>query len=382
MSLKPAGDLDFGADSDPNVGEFAVSTMSSADLQNQLLPTPVPAVAAGTGVAAPAQAYQLPAALDWGAIAKGYLPIDFVFPGLTAGGLGMLAAPGGTGKSYMLLALAASVATGRALLPDWPDSEPAKVLIFFAEDPPDIVHNRLRHLYQSPWFTDADRALLQENMVVRPLVGEDCIVTHKPQFEQKWYRSQFAQAIEEEATTYKARLILLDPLRQFHTMDENDSGEMTELLKLLHGVAFRSKASIVFAHHTNKNATFQGAGDAQQAARGSSAITDNIRWQGNMVLMSEEEAKNFGVHSDKRRQFVRLVLSKSNYTQSVGDLWFQRRDGGILQPVTMEQVKLRGDLNFGVPDASSGASALSEDSQSHQPVSNRRARGKTTGGAS
>ena len=29
MSLKPAGDLDFGADSDPNVGEFAVSTMSS-----------------------------------------------------------------------------------------------------------------------------------------------------------------------------------------------------------------------------------------------------------------------------------------------------------------------------------------------------------------
>ena len=382
MSLKPAGDLDFGADSDPNVGEFAVSTMSSADLQNQLLSTPVPAVAAGTGVAAPAQAYQLPAALDWGAIAKGYLPIDFVFPGLTAGGLGMLAAPGGTGKSYMLLALAASVATGRALLPDWPDSEPAKVLIFFAEDPPDIVHNRLRHLYQSPWFTDADRALLQENMVVRPLVGEDCIVTHKPQFEQKWYRSQFAQAIEEEATTYKARLILLDPLRQFHTMDENDSGEMTELLKLLHGVAFRSKASIVFAHHTNKNATFQGAGDAQQAARGSSAITDNIRWQGNMVLMSEEEAKNFGVHSDKRRQFVRLVLSKSNYTQSVGDLWFQRRDGGILQPVTMEQVKLRGDLNFGVPDASSGASALSEDSQSYQPVSNRRSRGKTTGGAS
>ena len=382
MSLKPAGDLDFGADSDPNVGEFAVSTMSSADLQNQLLSTPVPAVAAGTGVAAPAQAYQLPAALDWGAIAKGYLPIDFVFPGLTAGGLGMLAAPGGTGKSYMLLALAASVATGRALLPDWPDSEPAKVLIFFAEDPPDIVHNRLRHLYQSPWFTDADRALLQENMVVRPLVGEDCIVTHKPQFEQKWYRSQFAQAIEEEATTYKARLILLDPLRQFHTMDENDSGEMTELLKLLHGVAFRSKASIVFAHHTNKNATFQGAGDAQQAARGSSAITDNIRWQGNMVLMSEEEAKNFGVHSDKRRQFVRLVLSKSNYTQSVGDLWFQRRDGGILQPVTMDQVKLRGDLNFGVPDASSGASALSEDSQSHQPVSNRRARGTTTGGAS
>lgn len=377
MSLKPAGDFDFGADPS-DVGEFAVSSMTPKDLQAQLLQsapnTPAPAVTA----------YQLPPALDWGAIAKGYVSIDFVFPGLTAGGLGMLAAPGGTGKSYMLLALAASVATGKPLLPDWPVAEPAKVLVFFAEDPPDIVHNRLRHLLQSTWFSDAERALLQANMVVRPLVGEDCILTHKPQFEQKWYRSAFAQAIESEATAFKARLILLDPLRQFHTMDENDSGEMTELLKLLHGIAFRSNASIVFAHHTNKNATFQGAGDAQQAARGSSAITDNIRWQGNMVLMSEEESKNFGVHTDKRKQFVRLVLSKSNYTQSVGDLWFQRQEGGILHPVTLEEVKLRGDLNFDVPAkpsaAAATAAAMQEDALPYRPGAARSVKVKTSSG--
>lgn len=185
--------------------------------------------------------------------------------------------------------------------------------------------------------------LLQENMVVRPLVGEDCI-THKPQFEQKWYRSQFAQTIEEEATTYKARLILLDPLRQFHTMDENDSRECRAVEVVAWGGVSQQGLYRVCAPYQPER-YLQGAERCAASGAWISAITDNIRWQGNMVLM-KEEAKNFGVHSDKRRQFVRLVLSKSNYTQSVGDLWFQRQDGGILQPVTMEQVKLRGDLNF------------------------------------
>lgn len=342
MSLKPAQDID-------DVGEFAVSSMSHSQAVAQLLvePDSEPAQAQQT----PAATYALPSVMDWSAIEHGFCHIDFVFPGLTSGGMGMLAAPGGTGKSYMLLALAASVAAGKPLLSDWPQCEPAKVLIFFAEDPPDIVHNRLRHLIRAPWFTPQDRQLIMQNMLVRSLVGEDCIVAQKPQFEQKWYRTQFAQAIEEEATNFQARLVLMDPLRQFHTMDENDSGQMTELLKLLHGIAFRSKAAIVFAHHTSKNATFQGAGDAQQAARGSSAITDNIRWQGNMVTMSETEAKSFGISEVMRGKFVRLVLSKSNYTAAKGDLWFQRQDGGILQSIVMEEIKMRGDLSFDVEPA-------------------------------
>lgn len=336
MSLKPSNQA-----SDPDVGEFSLGDIK---------PSVAPAVE-GVAVETEALPYKLPTPLSWDAIEQGFCEIDFVFPGLTAGGLGMLAAPGGTGKSYMLLALASSIAMGKPLLEDWPACEPTKVMVYFAEDPPDIVHNRLRHLLQSSWVGDAKhRQLLRENLRVRSLVGEDCIVAHQPKFEQKWYRTQFSTAVEEEATEHRARLIMFDPLRQFHTMDENDSGEMTDLLKLMHGIAFRSKAAIVFAHHTNKNATFQGAGDAQQAARGSSAITDNIRWQGNMVLMAEDEAKKFNIADDVRKNYVRLVLSKSNYTQARGDLWFTRGAGGILLPVTLTEVgKPKQELDFGTP---------------------------------
>lgn len=315
---------------DPDVGEFSLGNPTKQEEEASVVP------------------YTLPTPLNWDAIEQNYCIIDFVFPGLTAGGLGMLAAPGGTGKSYMLLALASSIAMGKPLLESWPACEPAKVLLFFAEDPPDIVHNRLRYLLQSEWVGDAkSRQLLKDNLVVRSLVGEDCIVAAQPQFEKKWYRTEFSTAIEAEATAHNARLIMLDPLRQFHTMDENSSGDMTELLKLMHGIAFRSKAAILFAHHTNKNSSFQGAGDAQQAARGSSAITDNIRWQGNMVVMQEEEATKYKVHEELRKNYLRLVLSKSNYTQAQGDLWFERANGGILLPVSTKEMERKSDnFNF------------------------------------
>lgn len=341
MSLKPSNPA-----TDPDVGEFSLGSLPvSPPGQGQSDGPETPEDAASEAVP-----YALPTPLSWDAIDQGFCTIDFVFPGLTAGGLGMLAAPGGTGKSYMLLALASSIAMGKPLLEDWPHCEPTKVLVFFAEDPPDIVHNRLRHLLQSPWVGDAkSRQLLKENLVVRSLVGEDCIVAHQPKFEDKWYRTQFSTAVEEEATACKARLIMFDPLRQFHQMDENDSGEMTDLLKLMHGIAFRSKAAILFAHHTNKNSSFQGGGDAQQAARGSSAITDNIRWQGNMVLMSEEEAPKYNIREEDRKKYVRLVLSKSNYTQARGDLWFSRGEGGILLPETLTEVgKPKQELDFGL----------------------------------
>lgn len=314
---------------DPDVGEFSLDPPTTKD--SAKVPVDIVEVV---------EEYKLPEPLSWDAIEESFCIIDFVFPGLTAGGLGMLAAPGGTGKSYMLLSLASSIAMGKPLLDDWPKCEPAKVLVFFAEDPPDIVHNRLRYLLQSDWAGDTEhRTRLKENMVVRSLVGEETILAERPKYETKAYRTMLATKIEEEAMANNARLIIFDPLRQFHTFDENDSGDMTEFLKLLHGIAYRTKAAIVFAHHTNKNSSVQGGGDAQQAARGSSAITDNIRWQGNMVVMQEDEATKYNISQDDRKSYLRLVLSKSNYTSAKGDLWFSRGPGGILYPLALIEVK-------------------------------------------
>lgn len=83
-------------------------------------------------------------------------------------------------------------------------------------------------------------------------------------------------------------------------------------------------------HHTSKATALQGQGDAQQAARGASAITDNARWQCNLVTMDPAEAEKRGVPPDERRSWVRASVTKVNYAAAPPDRWMRRGPGGVL----------------------------------------------------
>ena len=76
-----------------------------------------------------------------------------VLPGFYTGTLGMLVAPGGTGKSSWALALALSVATsgdrlGLRRLGNRPWVQ-GRVLFWTLQDPPRILHRRIRALAQA-----------------------------------------------------------------------------------------------------------------------------------------------------------------------------------------------------------------------------------------
>ena len=82
-----------------------------------------------------------------------------------------------------------------------------------------------------------------------------------------------------------------------------------------------------------------GQGDVQQASRGSSVLTDNIRWQSYMAGMTPDEAKLYGVENDQRGYFVRFGISKQNYGTPFDERWFRRREGGVLRPASLETTK-------------------------------------------
>uniref|UniRef100_A0A1I7Z8J6 DUF2384 domain-containing protein n=1 Tax=Steinernema glaseri TaxID=37863 RepID=A0A1I7Z8J6_9BILA len=77
------------------------------------------------------------------------------------------------------------------------------------------------------------------------------------------------------------RLMVLDTLRRFHIEEENASGPMAQ------------------------GAAMAGAGDQQQASRGSSVLVDNIRWQSYLSGMTLAEAEEWGVDEGQRGFFVR-----------------------------------------------------------------------------
>lgn len=248
--------------------------------------------------------------------------LDFVLPGMLAGTVGALVAQGGAGKSWLALEIAIGVAGGPDLL-GMEHPAQGRVLYLPAEDPALAINHRL---YSAREAVAGSIDQLAETLEIVPLMGRavDLLVP------------AWADAIERMATG--ARLVVIDTLRRFHSGDENSAGEMARLLGVLEGICERTGTSVLFLHHTAKGAALNGAGDAQQASRGSSVLVDNVRGgQFNLLGMTESEARAHGVDSGDRRRFVRLCQAKANFGQPMADKWYRRMDGGLLVPAQIER---------------------------------------------
>lgn len=252
-------------------------------------------------------------------------PLDFVLPGMISGTVGALVAQGGAGKSWIALELAIAVAGGPNLLEIGIERH-GRVLYLPAEDPRLAISHRL---YSARDAVDgAAVEELAENLEIVPLMGHGVDLM----------ADAWADAVERMADG--ARLVILDTLRRFHSADENSAGEMAKLLGVLEGICERTGASVLFLHHTAKGAALNGAGDAQQASRGSSVLVDNVRGgQFNLSGMSEAEAKAHRIDPADRKSFVRLVQAKANFGAPMGDKWFRRVDGGLLVPAGIERIE-------------------------------------------
>ena len=273
---------------------------------------------------APPAGPAVPAWLDIaGALEHEPPPLDFVLPGYVAGSVGSIVAAGATGKTMLALQIAVHVAGGEDTLAlagvaGWTPTT-GRVLYLSGEDPADVIAGRVHAI--GGYMPDADaRARVASSLRIAPLVG------YGARIDQGEWRSW----IEKEAID--ARLVIIDTLRRFHGQDENDGGAMAELLAHLEHICRVGGTSIVFLHHVSKASALNGAAGEQQASRGSSVLTDNVRWQTNLSTMTEKEAKAAGVADDQRRRYVRLSFPKINYGPPTPDLWFRREKGGVLRP--------------------------------------------------
>jgi hypothetical protein len=241
--------------------------------------------------------------------------IDFVLPGLPIGSIGAIVSPGGLGKSMFALQLSTQLAAPSSSdLLGFGELKRRRVAYLPAEDPRQIIANRMHAI--SKHYSDAELVAADENMIVVPVLGQ------RPNLaERGWI--DFLRRLAGWCD-----IIILDTLRRWHTADENDSGAMAHIISVLEWIAQEHKCSFLFLHHTSKVTALGGQGNAQQASRGSSVLVDNIRWQLNLVNMTEQEAKNYCV-SDRNR-YVKCVNSKSNYGASMAEKWFERTKGGVL----------------------------------------------------
>ncbi|NDU92821.1 MAG: AAA family ATPase [Ferrovum sp.] len=254
-------------------------------------------------------------------------PRDDVLPGLPPGAVGGFVAAGGVGKSFLAMQLSCCLSAGKNdFMGLWRDKQfnAGQVLFLSAEDPLVEIHRRLFSI--GVHWPAADRDFIFERLHLADRHGRRG---------NDLFDDAFAQAIVDQAADH--RLIVIDTLRRFHKADENDGGAMAELVARLEWIAHESGAAVLFLHHVSKAAALAGDGGAQQASRGSSVLTDNSRFQLNLVSMEDSEAKKFGVADEQRRYFVRLTSSKLNYSTPLGNLWLRRGEGGVLVKAVLSE---------------------------------------------
>ena len=249
-------------------------------------------------------------------------PLDFVLPGLKSGTVGALVSAGATGKTMLALQAAVTVSGGPDMLnlasldTAWQHTA-GRVVFLTGEDPADVLNARFHVIGKR--LNPEEREAMFENLHVAPLVGYGMDV-----MTMEW-RSWIAKV------TRNARLVVIDTLRRFHQLDENSGSDMAALLACMEQLCRENSTTVLFLHHTSKSGALNG-GDAQQASRGSSVLTDNARFQANLIGMTPEQAKQFDIDENCRRNFVRLSFPKINYSAPIPDTWFRRLDGGLLVP--------------------------------------------------
>lgn len=264
-------------------------------------------------------------------------PLDFVLPGLKRASVGALISPGGTGKSYWVLQLAVQMALGFPASLTGFETSTGRVMLLSAEDDDDILAQRLRAIeaavgpaFMYPDAGDDAQAQLRSALTAS-LEYRNCVGAHIDLMDAGWQN-----AIVAAAKPAGVKLIVFDTLSRFHALDENSAQDMKRLVAVLEQLARDTGASVLYLHHTSKATALSGLGGAQQAARGSSVLVDNVRWAAFLAVMTEGEARRFGITPAERELYVRWNVSKQNYAAPMPDRWFRRNDDGVLLPVALD----------------------------------------------
>jgi RecA-family ATPase len=181
-------------------------------------------------------------------------------------------------KTWLGLDMAVSVATGTPCLGKYAVPEPGPVLVYLAEDALPIVRERVQGMAR---HRGLDLAGVEIHVITAPLLRLD--------------RDRDRARLWETARRLRPRLLLLDPLVRLHGVDENNAGEVAELLAYFRSLQRQLDLSVLLVHHTRKNAA--GGAAAGQGLRGSGDIhafgDSNLylrRTRERLVLSSEHRA--------------------------------------------------------------------------------------------
>lgn len=247
-------------------------------------------------------------------------------PWLVQGKVGLLLAPGGTGKTWALAQLAVAVATGGKWF-DTYEATKGRVLLALGEEDAEEIRRRLFDVCKALGLSEYERAEVGRNLTAWGLAGKSVALLGKnaagEPVPSEWF-GRLKAALEAGGPW---RAVLLDPWSRWGGPDvELDNHCATRGVELLEELtAAAGGATVLVAHHTRKGGKDEATSGADaDASRGASALVDGARWVANLVRPKGDDGK---------RPLV-LRVSKHNHTAPSEPLELVRGEDGALRPLT------------------------------------------------
>ncbi|MDE2326176.1 MAG: AAA family ATPase [Betaproteobacteria bacterium] len=263
---------------------------------------------------------------------------------LQPGDVGLLSGADGSGKSWVALAAGVSVARGKSLCGgvfEVPAGPGRKVLHVAVEDRYEDHGRRLqalaRHVqaHEAVYVTDDDDGLTVLALEGRrlPLVRSTARDAAQP-----YVVTEVGQAWVDAIRDYS--LVILDPLRACHDLEESDGAGMDYLVRWLVTVAMTNQQVIMLVHHASQGAILDRRDD-HHAGRGATDLPAGCRgvWTLRAPTPTEIDSEN------ERRDWRVLVNGKASHGPEAGKRFLRRGAGGVLYRAEPPKQEAKGKAN-------------------------------------
>ncbi len=243
----------------------------------------------------------------------------WVAPGYALrGAVTLVAGPPSALKSSLMLGWATSIALcwkfGR-----FHPAEPGKTIIYNVEDDGPEQRRRLEATLRQ---FDASPADIAGKVIrVAPRTVGTLIVRDE---NGRLHFTPAMEQLDKLIAKHRPAMFIADPFTELHNSEENDNTAIRSIVAKFRELAITYNMAVIILHHTRKGAAYS-PGDPD-IARGASAIIGAVRIAVTLTLMSEDDAKAFGLPTDieQRSNFVRLDDAKSNYAPLRSAQWFEK----------------------------------------------------------
>lgn len=263
---------------------------------------------------------------------------------LPLGSAMILAAPGGTGKGMLTLAMALAIAKGpqpgidlnrSSLFFGHQIATYGPVVMLVAEDDLDEVHRRAESMVGE----------FPENLYVICLPDLDKPAALITSERGTLRTTEFWTEISAQIKAIRPVYVVIDPISCFVLADLNDRNVGAFVMGTFTRLAKQCGALVLGVHHMNKlRDKIKNLDDARNAIAGSAGFVDHGR--GAYVLWPEEEqkaktlCKHMGVEFSRGR-VVRGGLAKNNFPGDEDEKVFVRNDIGLLVGMDDEAYRIK-----------------------------------------